>query len=124
MQIEESKQILMAITEVQTNIKHINSKMDELGKLSSMTYQNDQAVKSAHNRIDDIKEEMAKEIASVKAEAVKEIANVKSDYDNKIRNLKEAFNKLDGNLTWVWRTLGAGLVTFIFGVILLLIKIN
>ncbi|WP_416730317.1 hypothetical protein [Fictibacillus sp. JL2B1089] len=101
--MEESKQILIAITELQTNVKNMNTKMDEISKISTLALQTEQSAKSAHNRIEDLKNDTAKALTELK-----------KDYDDKIAAECKAREKMDGHITWLWRAIGAGLIAFGF----------
>jgi len=108
--MEESKQILVAITALQENVKNMNAKIDEISKISTLVLETDQRAKSAHNRIDDLKKDYEEKLRSQK-----------EDYEEKLRDQKENFTELKGHITWLWRTVGAGAVSFIFGIILFFI---
>lgn len=108
--MEESKQILVAITALQENVKNMNAKIDEISKISTMVMETDQRAKSAHNRIDDLKSEFAEKLQEQK-----------KDYEEKIQVQKENFIELKSNITWLWRSVGGGFITLVFGVILFFI---
>lgn len=105
--VEETKQILTALARLEENVKNMNSKIDGFGKISELALQTEQSTKSAHNRIDDMKQDLAEKIAEVK-----------KDYEEKISVQKENFTKLEGHITWLWRALGTGFISFVFGAIL------
>jgi hypothetical protein len=67
----------------------------------------DQRAKSAHARLDDLKTEF-----------MDRLQVQKQDYEEKIQVQKESFIELKNNITWLWRAVGGGLISFIFGVIL------
>jgi hypothetical protein len=105
--MEESKQILIAVTALQENVKNLNAKIDEIGKISNLVMETDQRAKSAHARLDDLKTEF-----------MDRLQVQKQDYEEKIQVQKESFIELKNNITWLWRAVGGGLISFIFGVIL------
>lgn len=105
--VDESKQILTALARLEENVKNMNSKMDSFSKVSEMALQTEQSTKSAHNRIDDIKADMAEKFAEQK-----------KDYEEKIAVECKAREKTEGHITWLWRTLTAAIITLIFGLIL------
>lgn len=107
----ETKQILVALGRLEENFKNMNAKIDEMSKVSSIVTQTEQSAKSAHNRIDDIKKDFNEKVAEVK-----------KDYEEKIAFQKERHDKLDGHITWLWRTVGASLIGFVFSVILYFVK--
>lgn len=108
--MEESKQILMAIAELQANVKNMNTKIDEISKISNLVLETDQRAKSAHNRIDDLK-----------ADFLDKLQSQKNDYEEKLQGQKESFIELKGHITWLWRSVGGGIITLIFGIILFLV---
>jgi ElaB/YqjD/DUF883 family membrane-anchored ribosome-binding protein len=105
--MEESKQILIAITELQANMKNMSAKIDEISKISNMVLETDQRAKSAHNRIDDLKAEFADKLQTQK-----------QDYEKQFADIEKRQDKTEGHQTWLWRTIGAGAITLIFGIIL------
>ena len=105
--VEETKQILTALARLEENVKNMNSKIDGFSKISELALQTEQSTKSAHNRIDDMKTDIAEKIAEVK-----------KDYEEKISVQKENFTKLENHITWLWRAVSTGLISFVFGVIL------
>lgn len=109
--VEETKQILIAITELQTNVKNMNTKIDEITNLSKLALQTEQSTKSAHNRIDEIKTDFEKKLREQK-----------EDYDEKLDQQKESFKELKGHITWLWRSLISGFISFIFLVVLFFIE--
>jgi hypothetical protein len=104
---DESKQILVAITELQTNMRNVLAKIDEIGKVSNLIMETDQRAKSAHNRISDLKQEFTEKLQTQK-----------EDYEEKIRDQKDSFGELKGHITWLWRSVAGGLITLIFGIVL------
>jgi ElaB/YqjD/DUF883 family membrane-anchored ribosome-binding protein len=105
--MEESKQILIAITDLQANMRNLVNEMDKLSKISTLALETDQRAKSAHNRIDDLKSEFADKLQTQK-----------EDYEKQIADLEKRQDKTEGHQTWLWRTIGAGAITLIFGIIL------
>jgi chromosome segregation ATPase len=104
---DESKQILIAIAEIKTNMTNMSAQIDKISKISDLVLETDQRAKSAHNRIDDLK-----------AEYERKLKDQKEDYEEKIRDQKESLTELKGHITWLWRAFGSGLITFVFGIIL------
>ena len=105
--MEESKQILIAITDLQANVRNLTDQIRELSKISTLALETDQRAKSAHNRIDDLKAEF-----SDKLQAQKE------DYEKQFADIEKRQDKTEGHQTWLWRTIGAGVITLVFGIIL------
>ncbi|AKU43362.1 hypothetical protein CPT_Silence25 [Bacillus phage Silence] len=89
MQMEESKQILIAITELQANVKNISNEVKEISKMTSTVIQLEQSTKSAHNRLDDIKK----------------------DAEKTETRLMERILTLEGHVTWLWRLVIGGFIT-------------
>lgn len=58
--MEENKQeqILVAIAKLETTVLHMNSNIEQMSKFSDMTLRNQEALKSAHKRIDELNEEI------------------------------------------------------------------
>lgn len=108
--MEETKQILIAITELQTNMRNMSAQIDKISKISDLVLETDQRAKSAHNRIDELK-----------ADYEKKLREQKEDYEEKIRDQKDSLTELKGHITWLWRSIGGGAITLIFGVILFFI---
>lgn len=104
---DETKQILVAIAEIQTNMKNMSQKIDEISKISTLVLETDQRAKSAHNRIDDLKTDF-----------LDKLQTQKEDYEEKLSDQKASFLELKSNITWLWRTVGGGAITLIFGVLL------
>lgn len=98
--MEESKQLLIMVTELQANMKNLTLKVEEINQNSRLVQQTNESVKSAHNRIDDLKNDFAEKLADEKRER----------------------EKLEGHINWLWRTVGTGLISFLFGVLLYFIK--
>ncbi|MEK4132045.1 hypothetical protein NYE67_20735 [Solibacillus sp. FSL W8-0474] len=108
---EETKQILVSLGRLEENMKHLTKKMDEFGKVSDMATQTEQSVKSAHNRIDDIKVDFAKEL--LKQE---------KDFDAKMATQKETFTELKNNIVWLQRSVLTGFIGGGIGLIFFAIK--
>lgn len=109
--MEETKQILVALSRLEENVKNMNSKIDGFSKVSELALQTDQSVKSAHNRIDDLKTDFAEKLQ-----------DTKRDYEEKLADQKTNFNELKGNITWLWRAFGTGLISFVFGIVLFFVR--
>lgn len=107
MNVDEAKQVLMSLSRLEENIKNLNTKVDAFAKVSELVVQTDQSVKSAHNRLDDLKKDFAEKMAEQK-----------EDYEEKLQVQKEIIVELKGNLKWLWRSVGAGAISFIFGLAL------
>lgn len=90
--VEESKQILMAITELKANVSNMSEQIKELSKIGTTVIETSESVKVAHNRINDLKTDLQKEIA------------------NEVK-LRE---KLDGHITWLWRAFAVGAIGWLF----------
>lgn len=58
--MEENKQeqILVAIAKLETTVLHMNSNIEQMSKFSDMTLRNQEALKSAHKRIDELNGEI------------------------------------------------------------------
>lgn len=100
MTTDESKQILIAVTELKSNMNHLQSGVEEIKKMSTLILETDQRAKSAHSRLDDIKLDFDKKLVEQKAALGEKIA------DN-----HEDFKELKGHITWLWRALGTGVVS-------------
>lgn len=112
--MEESKQILMAITELQANVRHLSEQMKEIGKIGQNVVEATQSVKSAHNRIDDMKEDFEGKLKAQKEDYEERLRNQKGDADEKISDERKAREKLEGHITWLWRALGTGFIGWLF----------
>lgn len=55
---QNTSDILVAIGKMQVELKGIDKKVDELNRLSNSLQITEQSVKSAHNRIEDLKDDM------------------------------------------------------------------
>jgi hypothetical protein len=108
--LEESKQILIAITDLQANVRNLVAEMDKLSKISTLAMETDQRAKSAHNRIDELKKDYEDKIKAQK-----------EDYEEKIADQKANLKELKDHITWLWRSVGGGAITLVFGVILFFI---
>lgn len=106
-QVDESKQILVSLSRLEENVKNMNTKIDSLNRVSELALQTDQSVKSAHNRIDDLKKDFEDKLKAMK-----------EDYEEKIKVLKEDQQETKGHITWLWRAVGTAALGFIFSVIL------
>lgn len=111
--MEESKQILIAIAGLEANMKNMSEKMSEIGKMSTLVLQTEQSAKSAHLRIDDVKKDIEKDLKKQE-----------EDFCSKIQAEEKAREKLEGHITWLWRTIGTSIIGLIFGVILYAINMN
>lgn len=104
--MDESKQILTALARLEENVKNLNSKIDGFSKVSELALQTEQSAKSAHNRIDDIKSDFGEKLTEIK-----------KDYEEKISAENKAREKLEGHITWLWRTVTAGIISLAFGLV-------
>jgi ElaB/YqjD/DUF883 family membrane-anchored ribosome-binding protein len=95
--MEESKQILVAVTTLQTNMDNLMKNMEEIKGIATLAVQTEQAAKSAHNRIDDLKDDVADDLKSQK-----------EDFEKQLSAETKAREKMEGHITWLWRTVGAG----------------
>lgn len=120
--MDESKQILIVLSRLEENVKNMNTKVDGFNKISDLALQTEQSAKSAHNRIDDIKKDQEEKLRNLKEDYEEKLRNQKEDYEDKIRDQKENLQELKGHITWLWRTVGAGAITLVFGVILFYIQ--
>ncbi len=109
--MEESKQILMSLSRMEENLKNLNTNVSNFSKVSELALQTDASVKSAHNRLDD-----------AKTDTEKKFAEQKKDYEEKIAAECKAREKIEGNITWLWRAIGTGAIGFVFSIILILIN--
>ena len=107
----ETQKILISLGRLEENFKHMSNKIDEFSKVSEIVVQNDQRVKSAHNRIDDMKLDFNEKLIEFR-----------KDYEEKIHYQKEKHDRLDANITWLWRAVGGGLISFAFAVLLYFIN--
>lgn len=108
---EETKQILVSLGRLEENMKHLTKKMDDFSNIADRATQTEQSVKSAHNRIDELKIDHAKEL--VKQE---------KDFDAKLGIQKEIFNELKNSIVWLQRTVLGGFIIGIIGVIFFVIE--
>lgn len=104
--MDESKQILTALARLEENVKNLNSKIDGFSKVSELALQTEQSAKSAHNRIDDIKSDFGEKIM-----------DIKKDYEEKIASENKAIEKMEGHITWLWRTVVTGILSLVFSLI-------
>lgn len=104
--VEESKQILIAVTRLQSDMSNMVNTMDDIKKIGSLVYENDQRVKSAHNRLDDQKADFDHKLKVQKDHLLE-----------KLDDNKEDFKELKGHITWLWRAVGGGVITFGFWVL-------
>lgn len=108
---EETKQILISLSRVEENMKHILKQMDDFSKVSDVVIETQASVKSAHIRIDDLKKDYDEKL--LKQE---------KDYDAKLAANKEAFTELKNNITWLWRTVATGFIGGFIGLIFFAIQ--
>lgn len=118
MQMEESKQILVAITELQTNMRTVITQINEIGKISTLALQTEQSTKSAHNRIDDLKGDFEKKLTEQNTDFEKKLAAQKTAFDKDIADECKAREKIEDNLKWIWRAYIGGTFTLVFGIVL------
>lgn len=117
-EVDEMRTLLVAVG-------RIEQKVDNLGNVREIAIQTQESAKSAHNRIDDLKNEMAKDMLKLEAD-------IKQDYEKKIDTLKndtyKTTDKLEDHVTWLWRLVVGGcitsLITGIVGVFFYFIKMN
>jgi uncharacterized protein YcbK (DUF882 family) len=117
-EVDEMRTLLVAVG-------RIEQKVDNLGNVREIAIQTQESAKSAHNRIDDLKNETAKDLLKLEAD-------IRADYEKKIDSLKtdneKTTDKLDGHITWLWRlVLGCfftSLITGIVGVFFYFLKMN
>lgn len=109
--MEETKQILIAITELQTNMRNMSAKIDEISKISNTVLETDQRAKSAHNRIDDLKTDI-----------LDKLQTQKQDYEAKFAEQEKRAEKAEANVVFLKRAFIGSTITFVFGVALILIE--
>lgn len=97
--MEESKQILVSLGRLEENFKNMNAKIDNLSKVSEMAVQTDQSVRSAHNRIDDLKKDFAEKLDKQEEEQNKNLAA-----ETKARE------KMESNQTWLVRVFAVAII--------------
>ena len=102
----EVQRILISLGRLEENFKHMSKKIDELSKVSDVALQAVQSAKSAHGRIDD-----------AKADFNEKLTEFRKDYEEKIHYQKEKHDRLDSNITWLWRAVGGELISFIFSIL-------
>jgi chromosome segregation ATPase len=119
---DEIKQLLMTTSRMEENMKNMSEQIKEVSKLTQLALQTDTSVKSAHNRINDLKTEFTEKLNTVKTDSEKELNQAKGEYEYKLNIQDRQFRELKSNITWLWRTVGAGAITTIFGVIIAVIK--
>lgn len=100
---DESKQILIAVTELKTNVNHLATGVEEIKKMSTIILETDQRAKSAHNRIDDLKNDLEKKLVDQKAAILEKVEDNHKD-----------FVDLKGDIKWIWRAIGGGAITLVF----------
>lgn len=103
---EETKQILISLSRVEENMKHILKQMDDFSKVSDVVIETQASVKSAHIRIDDMKKDYDEKIMEQK-----------KDYDEKLKAHKEVFNELKNNIVWLQRAVLGGFIGGFIGLI-------
>lgn len=136
--MEESKQILMAVTKLQAEMSNMSEQLKEISKIGHAVIETTQSVKSAHMRIDDLKTEFAQKIQSQKEDYEQKISDLKNDvetktkeqkehietktktqkedFEVKLKDQKEDHLDLKASITWLWRTVVTGGITAAFGV--------
>jgi hypothetical protein len=87
--MEESKQILMAVTELQANMKNMSDQLKEISKIGHAVIETTQSVKSAHMRIDDLKTEFSQKLQNQKDDYEQKISDLKIDVETKAKEQKE-----------------------------------
>lgn len=99
---EKVERMLVGMARMEEAIKNINDQMKEVSKVTQLALQNDQAVKSAHNRIDDMKSEFTEKLS-----------DAKKDYEERTANNKAEIEKLKDKLSRVnFALLGGGITVF------------
>ena len=120
---DEIKQLLMSNSRMEENMKNMSEQIKEVSKLTQLALQTDTSVKSAHNRISDLKTEFTEKLTQTKVDAEKELTQTKTDYEYKIGVLDSRFRELKGNITWLWRTIVGGAITTAFAIVIYVIKL-
>lgn len=120
---DEIKQLLMSNSRMEENMKNMSEQIKEVSKLTQLALQTDTSVKSAHNRISDLKSEFTEKLTQVKVDSEKELVQTKTDYEYKIGVLESRFRELKSNITWLWRTIVGGAITSAFGIVIYIIKV-
>ena len=68
--VDETKQILIAIAEIKTDMKNMGAKLDEISKMPQLLSETDQRAKAAHNRIDDLKTDFLDKLQNQKEDSL------------------------------------------------------
>jgi hypothetical protein len=107
-EVDEMRTLLVAVG-------RIEQKVDNLGNVREIAIQTQESAKSAHNRIEDLKNETAKDLLKLEAD-------IRADYEKKIDSLKidtgKTTDKLEGHVTWLWRLfIGVSITSFIGGIV-------
>jgi predicted RNase H-like nuclease (RuvC/YqgF family) len=90
--VEETKQLLVAVARIEQNMSNMSEQIKEINKVTQLTLQTDQSVKSAHNRIDDLKQDLKDGLA----EKEKDIG------------------KLEDHNKWLWRSIAVGMIAYVY----------
>jgi methyl-accepting chemotaxis protein len=105
---EKVERMLVGMARMEETIKNISDQMKEVSKVTTLALQNDQAVKSAHNRIDDMKQEFNEKLSDVKKDYEERTANNKSE----IEKLKDKLSRVNFALLGGGITVVGGIVTY------------
>lgn len=54
--VQETKEILTAIARVEQDVKYITSELESFKKVQESAIRNDESIRSAHKRIDDVED--------------------------------------------------------------------
>jgi hypothetical protein len=87
--MEESKQILMAVTKLQAEMTNMSDQLKEISKIGHAVIETTESVKSAHMRINDLKLEFEQKLQHQKDDYGQKIMDLKNDVETKTREQKE-----------------------------------
>ena len=93
MEAAEDGKVLVAIGKMQVEIKSMDKKLDEISKLSNQVQITEQSVKSAHNRIEELKTDMLERFRQHKDDYTKELIDVQKDFDKEMNNIRKEYDK-------------------------------
>lgn len=135
-----SNQILIAVTQLQTQMGTVSEQLKEISKIGQTVVEVVESSKQAHRRLDDIKAEVDKDLEKQRKDFEKELAAQKEDYCAKIAaetkareedvknldksvekdldNQKEAFKEFYSDIKFLKRSVYGGFISVTGGLVI------
>lgn len=114
---DEIKAILVGFARMEEKMQNMSKQIEEVSSIAKLAMATDQAAKSAHNRLDDLKEEHAKDIAKLREENAKEFQDLKEDYRERTANTRQELKDLKASIMKIWLTVFSGGISVAGGII-------